>query len=79
MFESLGNISRKFNFETNTKDIPVRLSTQSDPVLLKYRIMMASKIESKREKINLNISVQDLIFNSLMLWASDNLQGCSIA
>ena len=54
----------------NIKDILVRLTTQSDPVLDNYRLSMVSKTKHDQ-----NLSLQDLIVENLLLCSEDH-EGC---
>ena len=64
------HLARKFSFEMNIKDILVRLTTQSDPILVNHRLSIISK-----KKHDENLSHQDLIVDKLILCRED-LQGC---
>ena len=64
-------MARKFSFEMNKKDIVVRLTTQTDPVLGEYRLSIVSKTKQAE-----NLSSQDKIVEALLLCREDNDQGC---
>ena len=70
------NLARKFSFETNIKDILVRLTTQNDLVLVKYRITTAPKQKCTPSTESEDISPQDLLVKSLLRCTKNDQQGC---
>ena len=66
------HLARKFSFEMNIKDIILRLTTQSDPVLSKYRLSTVTKTKHDQ---NVSSS-QDILVESLIICGEDYQQGC---
>ena len=70
------SLARKLSFESNIKDVLVRLTTQSDPVLLRYRISTAPKLRSTKNEQFKDLSFQDQLVNWLLRCTNDDHQGC---